>query len=1787
MGSFSQGNALRRQAIGRRGEIKTEGIAMKKFFNGKRTKRFASLALSGALILCQGMSLLADTSMPASSAQLMREETAGEESADAENAAAESASLEGSIEAAGDEAALSAADGETTDGAAAEKKASDADLTTEETAGTPAGEESAQAEEESAQATEESGEKATDAGIPLVDDLTVAETQAGPIGVANTLSYEDGDAIFTISYGEDAGLPADTELTVETCGHDSPSYKDYYALADSTAKKLEENSAINFAEFYAVSLSYTDENGEEVTVKPEDFDYTVTVEYPDNSAAVADTDTVRGFSFRDKKATVLEASAERSDGSLHAVTAVVHGSDIFGVVSTETLDLHTLQFENDDLRISLDYTERSGIPDGAELLVEPIVSGDERYSDTRERITGELLGGIEYFQLYDISIRKDGEEIEPADKVTVKIVHKDDQTVSAGAEMQILHLGDDGTIDKLNAETNERAVLSPVRRLMSAFRRQDAATSANLDSGRADTASGISGKKKFSTISFRTDSFSLYAEVGVLTTTLETSGGSYTITATFGPEAEIPAGTQLVAKEILSGTEDYTSYLSRSEEQMADAGISAARFFDISFVRNGKEIEPKSRVGITITMKDGLAVPDGAEVKAVHFAKGNASAGAEEAEPETIAETISGLLSEAAGTVTEFLTGTGEAGTDGSSADGAGAAGIETPELLDVDVEADGGTVSEVSFIQDSFSVTGVVVTEKTEDGWPEKDGEYVVLLSYNNHSYAMKNDGSLLQVSVKDNTVDFGSTITQVDALKDYLWTWTAKDVTLSNGTDGDKVYIDPFAYDDHRCISRNAPKAPKKEESDWGWSASGLELDGEKLYRKRTYRSRLGDSEYDYYLAVDEESRSVTASGSDNGAASLSFVNQLRSDADQPSPNPDPGDQPSLDPPVAVKELVDKENGTYDLSLSITGMSKSSSESSKADVVVILDRSGSMTDNKINGETRLQAAKGAIEKLTDSLMANNTEQNPDAVRMALITFGNGANLTTFGNDANNWTNNAQTFTDTVNNLPEQTRVGTNWEAALRLANTIPTRTGAEKYIIFVSDGNPTFYVGGGTGEENTNNVNWSYRFARDDAYTLVKNGFNFYTIGVFGDVSRMQSLTAYAYSGTDNGSYPSGHYQTASDQTALVEAFKNIIDQITHNLGYQAVTFTDGLTAMTSSTLVNGKAAGFTYTVTDAGGKSVTVTDKGDGTFGYTNSAGAKKTFRGATYQDGTVTWSMDVDSSTPFVLDGGYTYKVTFTVWPKQEAYDLAAGLMNGTTLYDNLKDDQKAQISKNTDENGQTTYSLKTNTEGTNVKYRPVTETTSSSGSVETVVGKEGTANISNPSGISLAATQFTVEKRWKDDVDREYRPESITFDLVQDKGIENKETVVSAGTLSADNKWTTTVYIAPGLIVDRKKLENGHTYDIVEKNTDSHYELVTKTYHPMLIDSNTQIYDGESKTDSSPITQFVAENELKGSLSLEKRVLDTAGKDITTVEEGTSKKVNPAIQKETFDFAVKLVSPKERSDEDYQFAFYDQSKIGVENPTASASGLLNTSAKISGYTLSPSSDKSTTEVTFQVTLKPGERFDLPFVPLNTEYTITEKATNSNYTYDSAECSNGKPTTKDPSGNPIIKATVAADTKDSVVVKNKRDAVNLTVTKVVTGNVADKNKNFTFKLVIEEGEKAVSLTNEKALTEGTGGEYTFTLKDQESITIQVPKGVKYTVEEKDKGDYQLKVAATGNTNDGKATDTGYSATPTGDTSLTFTNTLDAPLTGVREHVNLAFVPVVLFALAGLFYFSRSRY
>lgn len=286
---------------------------------------------------------------------------------------------------------------------------------------------------------------------------------------------------------------------------------------------------------------------------------------------------------------------------------------------------------------------------------------------------------------------------------------------------------------------------------------------------------------------------------------------------------------------------------------------------------------------------------------------------------------------------------------------------------------------------------------------------------------------------------------------------------------------------------------------------------------------------------------------------------------------------DAVDLGEPLHEKTLESNGDGTYNLTLNVTGKSQASSESTNANVIVVLDTSGSMSrdvesyvyvktrngyssdpryglteDNEyvklswvreglfgghweLSGEAytgdvykkeksrdskvaRIAAAKEAVNGLADSLLGLNTEDNPGAVQMALVTFSNKASVHKFSGE--NWTSDVSGFKSAVNAL--KTDGGTNWEDALSVADGIegdedPT------YVVFVSDGDPTYYnsdnekgyAGIGSSYDQT-----AYDKAAVRAKAIVEAGKSFYAVAAFGGAddgdlnAHMRSLVNDAYS-------------------------------------------------------------------------------------------------------------------------------------------------------------------------------------------------------------------------------------------------------------------------------------------------------------------------------------------------------------------------------------------------------------------------------------------------------------------------------------------------------------------------------------------------------------------------------------------------------------------------------------------------------------------------------------------------
>lgn len=160
--------------------------------------------------------------------------------------------------------------------------------------------------------------------------------------------------------------------------------------------------------------------------------------------------------------------------------------------------------------------------------------------------------------------------------------------------------------------------------------------------------------------------------------------------------------------------------------------------------------------------------------------------------------------------------------------------------------------------------------------------------------------------------------------------------------------------------------------------------------------------------------------------------------------------------------------------------------------------------------------------------------------------------------------------------------------------------------------------------------------------------------------------------------------------------------------------------------------------------------------------------------------------------------------------------------------------------------------------------------------------------------------------------------------------------------------------------------------------------------------------------------------------------------------------------------------------------------------------------------------------------------------------------------------------------------AADSTDkSTGFTNQYDSGSLTVTKEITGNMADMSKKFTFTITFAAPagtEIKSTITSDSEAGSWNGLVYTIALGDGESVTLNnIPAGVTYTVEE-DKENY---------TSDGGAfSDKNKSIAANDEDTVTFTNTLTKE---VDTGINMDSMPYILLlavACMGLFVFISKK-
>lgn len=495
------------------------------------------------------------------------------------------------------------------------------------------------------------------------------------------------------------------------------------------------------------------------------------------------------------------------------------------------------------------------------------------------------------------------------------------------------------------------------------------------------------------------------------------------------------------------------------------------------------------------------------------------------------------------------------------------------------------------------------------------------------------------------------------------------------------------------------------------------------------------------------------------------------------------------------------------YTLHLTASGDSTSSTVTTvtPADIVLVMDKSGSM-EGELDSNAKEAANALAKKLLTDENSKLPTEQQ---VQMAVVTFSTKASL------KQKFTTNASEINAAVEDDPDG---GTNWEAALKQANDLPGRPGVKKHIIFLSDGNPTYRTSSYDGScysrrgrprpEYTTEADcvaigyywmdpddvrkdvhgsggsddFDYNYAAALAEANRRGDAALYVVKTSTEANKMAKLAAEAKA-------VNGKEFDGTNATNLTNAFNQIYSSITSSAKIKVFSITDTLSQWVDpvdfANATNG--ADITRHVTVKNGSTTMSTSEYKATYSV-DSSGHRTvtvTFNGTDGTDGIVAEKTDV-------ID------VSFKVKPSDAAYaDYAENRRYLDTGDADTGDASAGQDGYHSNADAKLSYCVLTKVndvescERTEAEYpRPV---------VQVKLGK------------------INITKQWKGSGEH---ADSVMVQL-QRKAIGAADsTVENVGdpiTLNATNNWTTTV----------DNLVPGYTYSVVETTGDDRYDVTYK------------------------------------------------------------------------------------------------------------------------------------------------------------------------------------------------------------------------------------------------------------------------------------------------------------------------------------------------------------------------
>lgn len=461
----------------------------------------------------------------------------------------------------------------------------------------------------------------------------------------------------------------------------------------------------------------------------------------------------------------------------------------------------------------------------------------------------------------------------------------------------------------------------------------------------------------------------------------------------------------------------------------------------------------------------------------------------------------------------------------------------------------------------------------------------------------------------------------------------------------------------------------------------------------------------------------------------------------------------------PSNNKSIVKTDGGDgdqYTLYLTASGDSTSSTvtTTTPADIVLVMDKSGSM-EGKLDSNAKKAANALAGKLLTDE---NSKLKEDKQVRMAVVTFST--------------------------------------NASLKQANDLQGRHGVKKHIIFLSDGDPTYRISdypigcGGWGNRCNPDDSWQttpkgvhgagssdrkgYNYAAALAEANRRGDAALYVVKTSADAKKMADFAAQADA-------VDGEEFDGTNPENLAKAFDQIYSTITSSAKIKVFSVTDTLSQWVDpvdfASATNG--ADITQHVTVKNGNT-------ELTSGYA-----------ATYNSDTRTVTVTFNRTDGIVAEKTDVIDVSFKVKPSDAAYaDYAENKRYPDTGDANTGDASAGQNGYYSNKDAKLNYCVLTEVNGvescerTEAEYpRPV---------VQVKLGK------------------INITKQWSDGADK-HANDSVTVQL-QRKAIgaadSAAENVGNSITLNADNKWTTAVdNLVPGYTYSVVETSGNDRYDV--------------------------------------------------------------------------------------------------------------------------------------------------------------------------------------------------------------------------------------------------------------------------------------------------------------------------------------------------------------------------------------